>query len=137
MVHKKLKPGKSASPGLGQMRGKSSLRSRAALGVVLFSFALLLNGCSGLGPATLKGNRYNYNTTIQRSNDQQLLLNLVRLKYRDTPFFLEVNSVAAQFKFRANASADTTLKDGVKTILGLGVGATVEENPTISYARGF
>ena len=99
-----------------------------------FLFAFFLNGCSGLGPSTLKGNRYNYNTTIQRSNDQQLLLNLVRLKYRDTPYFLEVNSVAAQFKFRANADADATLQDGVKGLFGFGVGASVEENPTISYA---
>jgi hypothetical protein len=104
------------------------------IAVGIFIVAFLLNGCSGLGPSTLKGNRYNYNTTIQRSNDQQLLLNLVRLKYRDTPYFLEVNSVAAQFKFRASADAATTLQDGVKTILGIGVGASVEENPTVSYA---
>ena len=134
MVLNKLKPCRSASPGLGRMRGKRSLRSRAAVGVVLFSFAFFLNGCSGLGPATLKGNRYNYNTTIQRSNDQQLLLNLVRLKYRDTPFFLEINSVAAQFKFRANANADATLVEAVKGVFGIGVGVSVEENPTISYA---
>jgi hypothetical protein len=94
----------------------------------------MLSACSGLGPATLKGNRYNYNTTIQRSNDQQLLLNLVRLKYRDTPYFLEVNSVAAQFKFRANSGADATLQNGVKGLFGFSAGASVEENPTVSYA---
>ena len=134
MALKKSNAFRSASPGLGRMCGTRPLRLRAVIGVVLFSFALLLNGCSGLGPTTLKGNRYNYNTTIQKSNDQQLLLNLVRLKYRDTPFFLEVNSVAAQFKFRTNANADATFQSGVKTILGLGVGASVEENPTVSYA---
>jgi hypothetical protein len=97
-------------------------------------FVLFLSGCSGLGPSTLKGNRYNYNTTIQRSNDQQLLLNLVRLKYRDTPYFLEVNSVAAQFKFRANGGADATLQNGVKGLFGFSAGASVEETPTVSYS---
>jgi hypothetical protein len=116
------------------MRGKRSLRSRATIGVGLVAFAFLLNGCSGLGPSTLKGNRYSYNTTLQRSNDQQLLLNLVRLKYRDTPYFLEVNSVAAQFKFRANAGADATVQDGVNSIFGFSAGTSVEENPTVSYA---
>ena len=101
---------------------------------ILVMVAFLSTGCSGFGPSTLKGNRYSYNTTIQRSNDQQLLLNLVRLKYRDTPYFLEVNSVAAQFKFRANANADATLQNGVKGIFGLGTGASVEEIPTVSYA---
>lgn len=99
-----------------------------------FIFAFLLSGCSGLGPSTLKGNRYNYNTTIQKSNDQQLLLNLVRLKYRDTPYFIEVNSVAAQFKFRASTSADATVQNGVKGLFGFGLGASVEESPTISYS---
>ena len=133
MIFKTINSSNPAN-GWGRMRGQRPLRSRAAIGVALFSFALLLHGCSGLGPSTLKGNRYNYNTTIQRSNDQQLLLNLVRLKYRDTPYFLEVNSVAAQFKFRANANADATAQDGFKTIFGFGVGASVEENPTVSYS---
>ncbi|GJL78043.1 MAG: hypothetical protein NPINA01_10320 [Nitrospinaceae bacterium] len=103
-------------------------------GAIALALALVLTGCSGLGPSTLKGNRYSYNTTIQRSNDQQLLLNLVRLKYRDTPYFLQVNSVAAQFKFRANGGADATLQDGVKGIFGFSAGASVEENPTVSYS---
>ena len=102
--------------------------------VFFLVLVIFLNGCSGLGPSTIKGNRYNYNTTIQRSNDQQLLLNLVRLKYRDTPYFLEVNSVAAQFKFRVNADADASLQAGTNTIFGFGAGASVEENPTISYS---
>ncbi|VAX31394.1 hypothetical protein MNBD_NITROSPINAE05-451, partial [hydrothermal vent metagenome] len=105
------------------------------LKVLIFIAVFLLTGCSGgLGPSTLKGNRFSYNTAIQRSNDQQLLLNLVRLKYRDTPYFLEVNSVAAQFRFSANANANATLVEAVKGVFGLGVGASVEETPTVSYA---
>ncbi len=107
------------------------LRIRTIWVLVLISMVV---GCSGLGPSTVKGNRLNYNAAIQGSNDQQLLLNLVRLKYRDTPYFLEVNSVAAQFKFRANADASATLQSGVKGIFGLGAGAALEENPTVSYA---
>jgi len=102
--------------------------------VCIFIVAVLLNGCSGFGPATLKANRYSYNTTLQRSNDQQLLLNLVRLKYRDTPYFLEVNSVAAQFKFRANAGSDATVQNGLKALFGFSVGTSIEETPTVSYA---
>jgi hypothetical protein len=109
-------------------------RKRIIVEVCIFIVAFLLNGCSGFGPATLKGNRYSYNTTLQRSNDQQLLLNLVRLKYRDTPYFLEVNSVAAQFKFRANAGTDATVQNGVKALFGFSAGTSIEETPTVSYA---
>ena len=57
-------------------------------------------GCLNYGPISLKSERSKYNLAIQKTNDEQLLLNLVRLKYRDTPFFLEVGSVASQFKLK-------------------------------------
>jgi hypothetical protein len=107
---------------------------RIFVGVCVLIVGFFLNGCSGLGPSTLKGNRYSYNTTLQTSNDQQLLLNLVRLKYRDTPYFLEVNSVAAQFKFRASAGTDAEVQSGIKPLLGFSAGASIEENPTVSYS---
>lgn len=118
---------------LKKTNSRSSGR-RIFVAVCVLIVGFFLNGCSGLGPTTLKGNRFNYNTTLQKSNDQQLLLNLVRLKYRDTPYFLEVNSVAAQFKFRANAGSDATVQSGIKPLFGFSAGASIEENPTVSYA---
>ncbi len=53
----------------------------------LYVLPFLALGCGTLGPSAIKGERINYNSAIQRSNDEQLLLNLVRLKYRDTPSF--------------------------------------------------
>ena len=80
---------------------------------------LLFMGCANLGSKTLKSERSNYNLAIQRTNDEQLLLNLVRLKYRDTPFFMEVSSVASQFTLSTTANASATLQDGVRGLLGI------------------
>ena len=70
-------------------------------GIRMVFFLLVLpfavTACGGLGASKVKGERSRYNIAIQGSNDEQLLLNLVRLKYRDTPFFLQVSSVASQF----------------------------------------
>jgi hypothetical protein len=75
-------------------------RARAALGpAAALVAALFLAACAYFGPQALENNRNPYNIAIQSTNDEQLLLNLVRLKYRDTPFFLQVSSVATQFKF--------------------------------------
>jgi hypothetical protein len=41
------------------------------------------------------------NSAFQQTNDEQLLLNLVRLRYRDTPAFLEVSSISSQTRFEA------------------------------------
>ena len=97
--------------------------------LVAFSY-----GCTGIGPSSIKVDRSDYNVAIQKSDNQQLLLNLVRLKYRDTPFFLQVSSVASQFTFSANANVNTTLSPVNPTFLGLGTGVVLEEKPTVTYS---
>ena len=82
---------------------------------------LSIISCVNLGPTTLKSERSNYNLAVQRTNDEQLMLNLVRLKYRDTPFFMEVSSVASQFTLSASANAfGNPLGDVAKGLFGLG-----------------
>ncbi|MFQ5717823.1 MAG: hypothetical protein ACE5GQ_12085, partial [Nitrospinales bacterium] len=93
-----------------------------------------LAGCNRLGPAAMQAERFNYNVSVQRTNDEQLLLNLVRLKYRDTPFFLEVSSVASQLSAGANANASASLARNMADVFGLGLGANYQERPTITYS---
>ena len=97
-------------------------------------FLVLIFGCAKLGPTTLKSERSNYNLAVQRTNDEQLLLNLARLKYRDTPFFMEVSSVASQFTLSTSANASTTLESGLKGLFGLGGSVGMIERPTVTYS---
>ena len=102
-------------------------------GLFLF-LAIFFLGCGKLGPKAIRIDRNNYNSAIQRSSDEQLLLNLVRLKYRDNPSFLEVSSVATQFTVSADAKAiaEFPANTGIN-IFGLGAGAAYAERPTITY----
>jgi len=102
--------------------------------ILVIIFLVLILGCAKLGPTTLKSERSNYNLAVQRTNDEQLLLNLARLKYRDTPFFMEVSSVATQFTLSTSANASTTLEDGVKGLFGLGGSVGMVERPTVTYS---
>ena len=97
-------------------------------------FLISTSGCTNLGPTTLKSERSNYNLAVQRTNDEELLLNLARLKYRDTPFFMEVSSVASQFTLSTSAKASATLQEGVKGIFGLGGSIGMTEKPTVTYS---
>ena len=90
-------------------------------------------GCLNFGPVSLKSERSKYNMAIQKTNDEQLLLNLVRLKYRDTPFFLEVSNVASQFRMKNKVSITAQLESMVKDIFNLGASSSYEESPTVSY----
>ena len=66
---------------------------------------MLLAGCA-IGPKTLPFFRQSYNTALERSNNEQLLLNIVRLAYGDTPYFLNVDNIAAQLEFQTNINAE-------------------------------
>ena len=86
------------------------MHSRSYFSQILLLFCLACSlsivSCVNLGPTTLKSERSKYNVSVQKTNDEELLLNLVRLKYRDTPFFMEVSSMASQFTLSSSANAE-------------------------------
>lgn len=59
---------------------------------------LFLAGCSSFGPSALQQTRLQYNEVVKTTTEQQLLLNIVRLRYTDTPSSLAVSGIAAQFE---------------------------------------
>ena len=52
-------------------------------------------GCS-IGPRSLLQSRLRYNDAVKATSEQQLLLNIVRLRYIDTPSSLAITSIADQ-----------------------------------------
>ena len=66
--------------------------------IALLALGLGLSGCASLGPQTLDHARLQYNEVIKRTTEEQLLLNIVRLRYTDTPSSLAVSAIAAQFE---------------------------------------
>jgi hypothetical protein len=94
---------------------------------------LATGGCTALGPRVLQGERVNYNLALQYTTDEQMLLNLVRLKYRDTPIFLDVSSIATQFAVSASAQAGADLQANANDLFSLGLGLAYSTQPTVTY----
>jgi hypothetical protein len=92
-------------------------------------------GCitRSIGPRTIPRARLDYNEAISRSWDVQLLLNIVRLRYRDNPLFTDVNSVTASYSFNRSAAVGTAY-DGDDWSASIGGGIGFEDNPVISYS---
>jgi hypothetical protein len=96
---------------------------------------LLLTGCATLGPRTVTPARFAYSEALAHSASEQLLLNLVRLRYRDTPLFLEVGSIVTQYQLGVGATANGKLANaGGPDEYSLGANANYSEQPTITYA---
>lgn len=72
--------------------------TRAARIVGTTLVALLGTGCSAFGPGALEISRLQYNEVVKKTTEEQLLLNVVRLRYTDTPSSLAVSAIAAQFE---------------------------------------
>ena len=72
--------------------------------LVLILSTLFMVACqSSFGPRALEETHPAYNNAIVDSLNQEMLLNLVRLRYRDTPYFLEVGSVTASLTLDTTA----------------------------------
>jgi hypothetical protein len=113
---------------------------RASLRRAALAASLILCGCAGLGPRQLPADRFDYGAAIAASTNEQMLLNLVRLRYNETPVFLDVNTVIAQYQFdaRAQAGAEVGFSGSAgppgDSIATAEVGAAWSERPTITYA---
>ncbi len=94
---------------------------------------LLLCGCATLGPGAIQGSRTDYNVALRQTEDEQLLLNLVRLRYRDRVLFLEASALNTQFTFQSSAQAGAAFGDDIAASYSLGGRVAVEEKPTVTY----
>jgi hypothetical protein len=70
----------------------SSIRSVLFTG--LFTI-VILTGCSSIGPKLIPKTRAEYNGSLITSDEQQLLLNIVRMRFEDRPYFVSVDSIVA------------------------------------------
>jgi hypothetical protein len=95
---------------------------------------LAFSGCAHFGSSTIRADNFDYNKAIVDASNQQLLLNLVRMRYNDPWMFLEVSSVVSQYELRGAASASPRLVNGAGlTESGIGLGVDYAERPTVSY----
>src|SRR5436190_18718547 len=79
---------------------------RYRLALLLASFLLaLVGGCAAVGPKALEQSHGAYNEAVKRVEEEQLLRNLLHVRYNESPSQLEVASIAAQYELTAHAEA--------------------------------
>lgn len=96
---------------------------------------LALTGCATVGPKAIKQAQYPYNEAIIQSWNEQLLLNLVRLRYRDNPYFLEVGGLNTSYALGYGLGVDDEfhIHSSIKNFFQIQPKLNYEEKPTITY----
>ena len=108
---------------------------RISIRMLLFMTAFLVaTGCSQLGPNLVKAGRSEYNIALQKTADEEMLLNVVRLRYGDRLMIMDVGSVSTQFNWTQAMSASALgVQSPGNDEVGLGGGLSYKESPTITY----
>ena len=103
------------------------------------AIAFLLGGCGGLGPRTIPADQIDYSTAIGEASKQQVLLNVVKLRFSDLPSFVSVSQLVAGYQLSGNASLAAQLSNIGNLSQSSGnqaavtLGGTFSDNPTITY----
>jgi hypothetical protein len=104
--------------------------------IAIFAACALLSACTTFGPKKLPTDRFNYNHAIAYSWHEQLLLNLVRLRYLEEPTFLDVSSVVTQYTYSGNLGVQGSAgknEGWLDDVAGGNIGIGYSERPTITF----
>lgn len=117
-----------------------SVRAQFVWGVV-GCLLVSVSGCA-IGPTALRGSRPEYNRVIQQTEKEELLLNIVRLRYGEHIKFLQVSSIVSTLNVGASVNANATVPFGTQArldnisganVAAVGGGLNYSETPTITY----
>jgi len=96
---------------------------------------MLTASCASVGPKTIPRDQFDYGQAIANSWKEQLLLNVVGLRYVEAPVFVNVSSVINQYSLEGEvalgAGANTSLTGG--NTLSFGGAGRYADRPTITY----
>jgi hypothetical protein len=112
---------------------------RGHLAVVSVAVAVLASGCTSVGPPVLSRDRFDYSSAVGESWKRQTLLNIVKLRYLDSPMFLDVAQIVSGYQLQTTVSAGGTASvesSSVPTIgsfLNFGAQGSFTDRPTITF----
>ena len=107
-----------------------------AFTLVACGLLLSLSGClhPKIGPQSLPRDRALYSSGLADSWKQQMLLNIVKVRYIDSPIFVDIGNIVTSYTVTqaANASGSITPWNG-DSGAGVGIAGTFSTTPTITY----
>ena len=117
------------------------MRFRFLIPILVALLAAVSCGCRHFGPRSIVADRIPYNEAIARSWKEQTLLNIVKLRYADTPFFVDVPQITSGYTLQGTATGGGSISSPVNPAASFAqqLGGSLlfqgayQDRPTISY----
>jgi hypothetical protein len=109
--------------------------NKLCISLIATCLPLLLMSCTSYGPQTIERDRMDYGMSIRASIKEQLLTNIVGLRYMEAPVFVDVSSIINQYALSGQVDAgvgfNTSFADN--NTGRIGAAGRWEDRPTITY----
>lgn len=99
-------------------------------GAVIAFAAALVTGCAGFSDSVLRETRGSLNETAAQTGAEQMLRNIVRLRYGDSPYFLDLGSVSTSATVSANLTMSAFGTLGLDPTLSVTPGVGMSQTPS-------
>jgi hypothetical protein len=91
-------------------------------------------GCRSVGPKTIPRDQFDYAESMRDAAKEQMLLNMVGLRYAEAPMFLKVTSVINQYSLEGSVSAAAPPYElQAAAAPPVGVRGRYADRPTVTY----
>ncbi|MFC1688075.1 hypothetical protein ACFL07_00260 [Pseudomonadota bacterium] len=96
---------------------------------------LLLASCGSYGPKTMDRDQINYGNSIGDTWKNQMLANIVKIRFVDMPVFVDVGSIVSGYTLSTTVNGRLGFSDSITggNSQGLGASGTYTDRPTITY----
>jgi len=119
--------------------------------LIILAASLLAAGCVTSGPVTVRRDRFNFNDAGAESTKEQILLNIVRLRYGEPIYFVDIGSMLSHYTFSASghysnykSDLDVWSNPALRAVYGMrgepvpgsstwGANLDYMDSPTITY----
>jgi len=114
-----------------QLRGKLGFRTLVAI----VTTCAMLAGCSSYGPKSMDRDQLDYGNSIGENWKNQMLANIVKIRFVDMPVFVDVGSIVSGYSLTTTVDGRVGFSDSFTggNTQGLGASGSYTDRPTITY----
>ena len=98
--------------------------------IFVLAIAVTVSGCATITGGVLRDSREQFNATAQTTNAEQLLHNIVRLRYANSPYFLELTTVSTSATIAGGLGLS-----GNTASAAVGLSPNIVISPGLSYSQ--